>query len=107
MRRTYLGFVTAALVLVVAMGAMALATGDVIEETKTLLLMPWGRFVLADVLASFLLLSTFVQLIERRIWVSVALFTIAALVLGSITYALWMLLRYHIILARIGSAKGE
>lgn len=107
MHRYYLSVAAVALILVVAMCACALATGDVIEETKALLKMPWGRFVLADVLASFLLLSLFVQMIERRIWLSVALFIVAAVALGSMTYAIWILLRCRVVFERMGLDSGQ
>lgn len=107
MQRPHLVVVAMALLLVIAMCGLALATGDLVGETQALFMMPWGRFVLADVTASFLLLAVFVQLIEQRLWISVLLFLAAALAFGSFTYAVWMLLRFRVIFTRYRAASGN
>ncbi|WP_176590494.1 MULTISPECIES: hypothetical protein [Sphingobium] len=104
MERTYIGVVAVTTLALIVMCILALATGDIVQETLSLVSMPWGRFVLSDVMASFLLLSVMVQLVERRLWLSLSLFLIAALALGSMAYCFWMLLRFRIILARVSPA---
>ncbi|UZW57499.1 hypothetical protein NUH86_18125 [Sphingobium sp. JS3065] len=101
------GLIAVTALALITMCALGFATGDIVKETLSLLSMPWGRFVLADVVASFLLLSVLVQLVERRLWLSVSLFFIAALVLGSMTYCLWMLLRFRVILASVTPATSR
>lgn len=78
----------------------AIATGDFLQEGAVLLSLPWGQVTLADLYLGFFLYAVLVFVVERS-KLSAALWALPVFVLGNVWAALWFILRWKLIVARL------
>jgi hypothetical protein len=78
----------------------AIATGDFLQEGAVLLSLPWGQVTLADLYLGFFLYAVLVFVVERS-KLSAAFWALPVFVLGNVWAALWFILRWKQIVARL------